>query len=138
MPSALFGKWKEDKRENFDEYMKVIGVTLLLRKAAAMTTGGTTQITDLGDNKIRINTVSTLKSSDVTFTIGVESAETTMDGRKVKNTFTWTDENTLHQSQHWNDGKRKAVLIWTVENDQLKLTLECDGVKGVWYYNRIE
>ena len=25
MPSALFGKWKECKRENFDEYMQAVG-----------------------------------------------------------------------------------------------------------------
>ena len=63
------------------------GVNYLLRKAANLTTGGTTQLSDLGDNRVRINTVSTLKSSDVSFTIGVESDETTMDGRKVKVKF---------------------------------------------------
>ena len=49
----------------------------------------TTEITEEGENKIRIDTQSTFKSANVLFVLGEEIDEHTMDGRdcKVRNYF---------------------------------------------------
>lgn len=106
MASPLFGKWKLGKSENFDEYMKAVGestltwnsdpkkinfvsflpqtgVNIALRKMGALVSA-TSEITDEGDGKIRIDTQSTFKSANVLFTIGAEIDESTMDGRSCK------------------------------------------------------
>ena len=71
--------------ENFDEYMKEIGVSWALRKAGAMASS-TTEISQEGDG-IRVNTQSTVKSSNFVFPNGKAVDYTTMDGRKTKVSF---------------------------------------------------
>ena len=76
------GKSKSGFSENFDEYMKEIGVSWALRKAGAMASS-TTEISQEGDG-IRVNTQSTVKSSNFVFPNGKAVDYTTMDGRKTK------------------------------------------------------
>ena len=59
-----------------------MGVGWALRKAGAMT-NNTVEISEEG-GKIRINTQSTVKSSNILFPYGTETDEQTMDGRQVK------------------------------------------------------
>ena len=54
----------------------------------------------------------------------------------MQNTFTWADENTLHQHQTWDGGKRKAFLVFTVVDGQMKLVRNnifySNSITGVW------
>ncbi|CAK8673485.1 unnamed protein product [Clavelina lepadiformis] len=125
MVSPLFGKWKVEKSENFEEYMKKIGVNVALRKMGALASSNS-EITDEGGNKVRINTQSTFKSANILFPIGEEIDEETMDGRKVKSSMVWEGSNKLHQIQLWDN--RKATQDWIYEDDKLILKLECEGV----------
>ncbi|CBY06784.1 unnamed protein product [Oikopleura dioica] len=120
---ALAGKWKLDKNENFDEYMKKVGVGWVLRKAGA-TVSSTTEITQEG-NGIRVNTQSTVKSANVLFVPGVEQDVTTMDGRKVKSTLNG-DMNSFIIVEKW-DG-RETTLKWELVGEEVHLTLTCDEV----------
>ena len=54
-----------------------------MRKVGAMVSS-TSEITDEGGNKVRINTQSTFKSSNILLPIGEEIDEQRMDGQKVK------------------------------------------------------
>ncbi|CAK8673484.1 unnamed protein product [Clavelina lepadiformis] len=125
MVSPIFGKWKLEKNENFAEYMKKIGVNIALRKMGALASS-TSEITDEGDNKVRINTQSTFKSTNRIFPIGEEIEEQRMDGQNVKTTTVWEGNNKLHQIQLWDN--RKAVQDWIYEDGKLILRLECEGV----------
>ncbi|CAG5110096.1 Oidioi.mRNA.OKI2018_I69.chr2.g4536.t1.cds [Oikopleura dioica] len=120
---SLAGKWKLDKNENFDEYMKKVGVSWVLRKAGA-TVSSTTEITQEGDG-IRVNTQSTVKSANELFMPGVEKDVTTMDGRKVKSTLVG-DLNGFTITEKW-DG-RETTLKWELINGEVVLTLNCEGV----------
>ena len=77
-----YGKSKRGFSENFDEYMKEIGVSWALRKAGAMASSST-EISQEGDG-VRVNTQSTVKSSNFVFPNGKAVDYTTMDGRKTK------------------------------------------------------
>lgn len=70
---SLVGTWDLESSENFDEYMKELGVGLILRKTAG-TIKPTVIISNDGD-KWTLKMQSTLKSSEVTATLGVEFDE---------------------------------------------------------------
>ena len=59
------------------------GVNIALRKVGAVVSS-TSEITDEGNNKVRINTQSTFKSANVLFNVGGEIEEHTMDGRTCR------------------------------------------------------
>ena len=71
--SKLVGTWDLVESENFDEYMKELGVGFVTRKAAA-NIKPTVTITNDG-NKWCLKMASTLKSSEVNFVDGVEFDE---------------------------------------------------------------
>jgi len=120
MANKIFGKWKLETSENFDEYMQAIGVNIVLRKAGAALSS-TSEISDLGENKIKINTQSTFKSSEVTFVLGKDVDEKTMDGRQCKSTLNW-DGNNLNQVQTWS-GNKSAIQKWVHDEATDTMTL---------------
>jgi len=66
------------------------------------------------------HTVSTFKTSIIKFKLGVEFDEETLDGRKVKSTITFTDNNTLLQTQ-----KTDKVSTIVREFGETELTVTC-------------
>lgn len=121
--SALFGKWKLKNSENFDEYMKEIGVSWALRKAGAMASS-TTEISQEGDG-IRVNTQSTVKSSNFVFPNGKAVDYTTMDGRKTKTTLNLNGDE-INSEECW-DGKTSKINF-SVQNGEMVITLTFNGV----------
>ena len=64
-------------------FFDFLGVNLALRKLGKVASS-TAEITEEGENKIRIKIKSTVRSSNVLYTIGEEVDEHTMDGRDCK------------------------------------------------------
>lgn len=91
------GKFELESSENFDEFLKALGVGFLLRNAAKLSTP-TVEITNQGDS-FTMKTVTTFKTTEIKFTIGQEFDETRMDGVTVKTTITKEGDNKLVQSQ---------------------------------------
>lgn len=60
-----------------------LGVNFALRKMGILVIS-TTEITEERANQVRINTQSTVKSSNMLFVLGEETDECTMDGRQCK------------------------------------------------------
>merc|ERR1712131_310702 len=129
--SALFGKWKLKNSENFDEYMKEIGVSWALRKAGAMASS-TTEISQEGDG-IRVNTQSTVKSSNFVFPDGKATEYTTMDGRKTMTTMKLNGD-VINSEETW-DGK-KSNMTFSVENNQMIITLVHGDVTCKRYHDK--
>lgn len=71
--SKLVGTWDIESSENWDEYLKEIGVGFVMRKTAAGLKP-TNVITNNG-NQWTIKSVSTLKTTELNFTEGVEFDE---------------------------------------------------------------
>lgn len=98
MVDAFLCTWKLSDSKNFDDYMKLIGVSFATRQVASMTKP-TTIIKKHGDI-ITLKTQSTFKNTEVSFQLGMEFDETTADDKQVKSIVT-LDGGKLVHLQKW-------------------------------------
>ncbi|KAM7175263.1 myelin P2 protein-like isoform 3-T3 [Macrochelys suwanniensis] len=105
MCELFLGTWKLISSENFDCYMKELGVGLATRKLGSLAKPTVTISMD-GD-VITIKTKSTFKNTEVSFKLGEEFEEATADDRKTKSIVT-LEEGSLTQVQKW-DGKETTI-----------------------------
>ncbi|CAG9854311.1 unnamed protein product [Phyllotreta striolata] len=123
-------KYKLSSSENFDDFMKELGVGFVTRKAGA----AVSPVVDLqkdGDEYV-LSSVSTFKNVVVKFTPGVEFDQETPDGRKVKATIT-IDGNVLHEVQKDAAGK-ETTIDRTFTEDEIKMVMSCNGVTATRIY----
>ncbi|CAG9126048.1 hypothetical protein JYU34_011835 [Plutella xylostella] len=100
-------KYKMTSSENFDDFMKAIGVGLITRKAANAVTP-TVELKKDGDNFVLV-TSSTFKTTEMKFSPGQEFDEERADGAKVKSVCTF-EGNTLKQVQKAQDGSEVTYV----------------------------
>ncbi|XP_054746506.1 probable fatty acid-binding protein [Anastrepha obliqua] len=124
-------KYKLEKSENFDEYMKELGIGMILRKMGN-SISPTVELKKDGDN-YSFTTTSTFKTTTVNFKLGEEFDEETLDGRKVKSVFT-LDGNKLVQEQK---GDKPSTIIREFTNSELVTTLTLNDVKSVRVYKAV-
>ncbi|XP_077446543.1 fatty acid-binding protein, heart [Stigmatopora argus] len=133
MAEAFVGTWNLKSSENFDEYMKVLGVGFATRKVGNLTKP-TTVISVEGD-VVTVKTQSTIKNTELSFKLGQEFDETTADNRNVKSLVT-VDGGKLVHVQRW-DGKETS-LVREVNGNALTLTLTMGDVVSTRSYERAE
>ncbi|XP_075144892.1 fatty acid binding protein [Haematobia irritans] len=121
-------KYKLESSENFDEYMKELGVGLVLRKMGN-TVSPTVELKKDGD-VYTFTTSSTFKTSTITFKLGEEFDEETLDGRKVKSICT-LDGNTLTQEQK---GDKPSTIVREFTDSAMTTTLTIGDIKCVRVY----
>ncbi|KAM6170962.1 fatty acid-binding protein 9-like [Erethizon dorsatum] len=97
MVEPFLGTWKLVSSENFEDYMKELGVN-----SAILNLAGSAKVNILiskdGDT-ITIQTES-IKNTVISFKLGVEFDETTADNRKVKSIVT-LDGGSMNHVQKW-------------------------------------
>ncbi|CAH1110175.1 unnamed protein product [Psylliodes chrysocephalus] len=123
-------KYKLEKSENFDDYMKTLGVGFVTRKAGA----AVSPVVDLqkdGDQYV-LSSCSTFKNVILKFTPGVEFDQETPDGRKVKATIS-IDGNTLHEVQKDAEGK-ETTIDRTFTADEVKMVMSVNNVTATRIY----
>jgi len=129
------GKWKLEKSENFDEYMKAVGVNMLTRKVAS-TLKPNYSITAEENDMYNLRTESTFKNTDMKFKFGEEFDETTSDGRKCKSVVT-LDGNKLIHNQVGEVGS--VINRELIDDDTLVCTCKAaNGVTSTRTYTRIK
>ncbi|KAL4223121.1 Fatty acid-binding protein [Mactra antiquata] len=118
MADFAVGTWNLVETENFDEYMKAVGVGMVMRKMGA--TVKPTQEISVDGNKWTIKTKSTMKNTEVDFVLGEEFDETTADGRNVKSVNT-LDGQTLTTVQK---GEPDSTITreWSGDTMTMKLS----------------
>ncbi|XP_017062171.1 fatty acid-binding protein, muscle [Drosophila ficusphila] len=124
-------KYKLDKSENFDEYMKELGVGLVTRKMGN-SLSPTVEVTKEGDT-YTLTTTSTFKTSAISFKLGEEFDEETLDGRNVKSIIT-LDGNKLTQEQK---GDKPTTIVREFNDGELITTLTIGSVKCVRVYKAV-
>ncbi|XP_073819318.1 fatty acid binding protein [Musca autumnalis] len=124
-------KYKLDKSENFDEYMKELGVGMVLRKMGNTVTP-TVELKKEGD-VYTFTTTSTFKTSSISFKLGEEFDEETLDGRKVKSICTM-EGNTLTQEQK---GDKPSTIVREFSDSEMTTTLTIGDIKSVRVYKAI-
>ncbi|NWR62497.1 FABP4 protein, partial [Bucorvus abyssinicus] len=113
MCDQFLGTWKLLSSENFEEYMKELGVGFATRKMAGVAKPNVT----IGKNGdvITIKVESTFKNTEISFKLGEEFDETTADDRKTKSVIT-LDNGTLNHVQKW-DGKETIIRRKVVDGN---------------------
>merc|ERR1712114_25383 len=104
----ITGSYTQTSCENYEEFLKALGVGFMLRKAAMASTPVMT-ITESG-GQWTMTTKTTMKSIELKFRLGEEFDETTTDGRKVATTVTM-EGNTLVTNQRGKDGSKDVKAV---------------------------
>jgi len=122
MAAAFIGTWNMESSENFDAYMKAVGVGAIMAKLGS--SAKPTLVVEVDGNTWTIKSETTFKTTKVTFQLGVEFQETTADDRKMNTTFT-LEGNKLTQDQ-----KGTIPSTITREVNGSKMTVTCKATKS--------
>merc|ERR1712150_65505 len=131
--SKLVGTWNLVESENFDDYLKVMGVSFMLRKVASTIKPSLT-IENSGNDWV-FKVTSTFKNQETKFTDGVAFDEATMDGRESTNTIRSEGSDKLVQEQ--TVGGLKNHIVREVVDDRLVMTMNSQGVSCKRIYKRV-
>ncbi|KAL6080971.1 hypothetical protein STEG23_016236 [Scotinomys teguina] len=101
MVDAFCATWKLTDSQNFDEYMKALGVGFAIRQVGNVTKP--TVIISQEGGKVVIRTQCTFKNTEISFHLGEEFEETSMDDRNCKSVVRLDGDKLIHV-QKW-DGK---------------------------------
>ncbi|KAF2358915.1 Lipocalin/cytosolic fatty-acid binding domain [Trinorchestia longiramus] len=132
MANLILGSFTLVKSEGFDEFMKALGVGMVMRKMGNSATP-TVTFTEAG-GEYTMKTVTTFKTSEVKFKLDTPMKETTMDGREAESTFT-LEGSTLTQIQKASKGP-DVKYIREFSEKELTTTCEAGGVKSLRVYKR--
>jgi len=125
--TKCIGFWKlESSDENWDEYMKAMGVGIALRQVGKRTNAWE-EIKQDGDTWL-LNITSTFKNAHLKFKLGEEFDEKTMDGRDVKSVFNIENDTLVHYQKSTKVGVPDSVIIReVVDENTMTITLEAIG-----------
>jgi len=124
MAEAFVGTWNMESSENFDAYMKAVGVGAIMAKLGS--TAKPTLIIQIEGDTWTMKSETTFKSTKVVFKLGVEFEETTADDRKMKTTIA-LDGNKLIQDQK---GEIPSVITREVNGNKMLVTCKATGKDG--------
>ncbi|XP_004386054.2 fatty acid-binding protein 9 [Trichechus manatus latirostris] len=118
MVEPFLGTWKLVSSENFEDYMKELGVRFAARNMAR-SVKPTVSISVNGD-VVSIRMENSFKNTAISFKLGEEFEETTADNRQVKSIIT-LDSGSMIQVQKWL-GKETTIKRQIVHG---KMVVEC-------------
>lgn len=132
--NVLGQKYRLIKSENFNEFLKKIGVNYLTRKLMNNITPVLKLTKD--DDEYTLHTISKFKNSIIKFRDGIEFLYQTPDGgRTVKSTFD-VNGNTITEVQ--NDGTDKeTTIVRTFTPNELKMVMKYEDVTATRIYRAI-
>ncbi|RNA19088.1 fatty acid-binding heart [Brachionus plicatilis] len=107
--SELNGTWVLESKENFEEFLKALGVGIILRKIAKNITP--TLIIKSEGNKWSIKLRSSFKSLEYNFNLEEEFDDETIDGKKAKFLFKLEGNKLITEQRDF----KSRELITTVE-----------------------
>merc|ERR1711915_584381 len=114
------GKFTRVSAEGYDEFLKALNVSFLLRKAATASTP-VMEITET-DGNWSMKTSTTLKSMELKFKMGVPFDEETSDGRKCTTTVTMKGNQLFTEQKAKDKGVPDVTAVRTFEDDKLTMT----------------
>ncbi|XP_017757063.1 PREDICTED: probable fatty acid-binding protein isoform X2 [Eufriesea mexicana] len=122
MPEFLGKKYKLFSSENFDDFMKALGVGMMIRKMGS-SVSPVVQLTE-SDGLYTLKTTSPFKNSEIKFKLGEEFDEETPDGRKVQSVCT-LDGNKLIQIQN---GEKQTTIEREFTPTEMKAIMKVDDI----------
>ncbi|XP_034384226.1 fatty acid-binding protein, brain-like isoform X2 [Cyclopterus lumpus] len=131
MVDAFCATWKLVDSDNFDEYMKALGVGFATRQVGNVTKP-TVVISQEGDT-VLVRTQSTFKNTEISFKLGEEFDETTADDRNCKSTVTLEGDKLVHV-QKWEGKETKFVR--EIKDGKLVMNLTFEDIHAVRSYEK--
>nr|ALS04569.1 cellular retinoic acid-binding protein 2 [Pseudodiaptomus poplesia] len=119
------GKYERVSADNYEEFLKALGVGLLLRKAATVSTPVMEVSEENGTWTIKTST--TLKTMELKFKIGEEFDETTPDGRDVTALVTLDGNKLVTVQKAKKDGVASTKSVREFNGDEVVYTMTIDG-----------
>ncbi|KRY37637.1 Fatty acid-binding -like protein 6 [Trichinella spiralis] len=136
MAEKFIGKYRFVSSENFDEFMKALGVNYLLRKIA----NAASPVVEFSlDRDVwTLRNVSTFRTLEISFRLGEEVDEVTPDGRHVKTVFTYENGELKQVQKAVKPGEKDSIFIRKLEGDKLITTCICGNVTSIRVLQRIK
>ncbi|KRX79498.1 Myocyte-specific enhancer factor 2A, partial [Trichinella sp. T6] len=134
MSENFVGKYKLYHSENFDQYMKKIGVDFATRKIASALSP-TVEIIISG-NVWTIKTTSTFKSEEAEFELNKEIELTTMDGRNIKMLCTLENGRLIQKQMAIKAGDKDTEIIREINGNEMLTICKCEDVVCKRIYKR--
>lgn len=116
-------KYKNYQSENFDEFMKELGVGFFTR-TVGNSVSPTVELIKNNDNSYTLRTTSTFKNSDINFQLGKEFDEETLDGRNVKSVMTLEGNKLTHKS----GGTPPSTIVREFNENEMVATMTVNNV----------
>ena len=131
----LPGRYLMESSEGFDDFMKALGVGMIKRKLAnSVIPINEIEISDVGIYTIR--TVTTVRTSEISFKLNEPFTEDTIDGRKTQTTPT-REGNFLKLDQKGNKGEKDSVMTRQLDGNIITMKLIVDNIICTRIYKRI-
>ncbi|XP_062393629.1 fatty acid-binding protein, heart-like [Sardina pilchardus] len=121
MAQKFVGTWKMVESENFDDYLKALGVGFAIRQVAGRAKPTMTISVD-ADGTITLSG----GRKDIKFKLNEEFEETTGDDRQTKNVVSM-DNGKMVQRQKW-DGKETTIVREFVSDNKFVTTFKLGDV----------
>ncbi|XP_060978740.1 fatty acid-binding protein 12 [Dama dama] len=134
MVELFQGTWKSISCENFEEYMKELGIGRASRKLGCLAKPTVTIMTQ--EDLITIKTKSIFKNNEISFKLGEEFEETTPGGHKTKESTVILDDDSLIQVQDW-DGKEITIRRKLVD-EKMVVESVVNNVTCTRIYERVQ
>ncbi|KAM6994758.1 cellular retinoic acid-binding protein 2a [Tautogolabrus adspersus] len=132
------GTWEMKSSENFEELLKKLNVNMMLRMIAVKAAAKPLVEIKQDGETLNIKTSTTVRTTNITFTVGQEFNEATVDGRPCTSLPLWETDNKISCEQTLQKGEGPKTS-WTREitNDgKLILTMKADDVICTRVYER--
>ncbi|XP_001367150.1 fatty acid-binding protein 9 [Monodelphis domestica] len=131
MLDPFLGTWKLVSSENFDNYLKELGMSF-----AARNVGGLAKPTVTISAKGEMFTIKTnmVRTTEISFKLGEEFDETTADNREVKSIIT-LENGTLVHVQKWQ-GKETTIKRKIVDG-KMMVVCSMNNVVSTRIYEKI-
>ncbi|XP_061482293.1 fatty acid-binding protein, brain [Rhineura floridana] len=131
MVEAFCATWKLIDSQNFDEYMKALGVGFATRQVGNVTKP--TVIICQEGGKVVIRTQSTFKNTEISFNLGEVFDEITADDRNCKSVVTMDGDKLVHV-QKWDD--KETTFVREIKDGKMVMTLTFGDIVAVRQYEK--
>ena len=129
------GRYLMQSSENFDDFMKALGVGMIKRKLAnSVVPINEVEISEEGLYTIR--TLTTVRNTEIVFRLNEVFTEDTIDGRKTQTSANRTG-NLLVLDQRGAGGQKDSVMTREVDGDIMTMKLIVDNITCLRIYKRI-
>ena len=125
MEEKAKGKYERVSEEQYDDFLKALGVNFMLRKAATVSTP-VMEVSELG-GVWSIKTSTSLKAMELKFKVGEAFDETTPDGREVSAMVTLEGNKFISEQTAKKSGQKSTKTVREFTGSECIVTMTIIG-----------